>query len=80
MVNDKQRFEIYKIQLDHAEQIEALKEKLRDLVAERDAEIRAVLTKDQQEKLDDVIAKSRESRRKAAEKRGSSVASSKKSE
>ncbi|MCA9248094.1 MAG: hypothetical protein KDA42_13290 [Planctomycetales bacterium] len=80
IVTDEQRIEIYKIQASYVDRVEALKKVLRELVAERDAEVRAVLTAEQQKELDAVIAKAREARKKAAAKLPAAVAASKTAE
>ena len=52
IVDANQRQKIYAIQAEYVKEIDALKKKLIDLEAKRDAEIRAVLTEKQQKELD----------------------------
>ena len=75
LVDDSQRKKIYAIQSKYAEQIETLQEQLKELMLERDAEIRAVLSAEQQKKLDELLSavKSRAmARRRAAAERAES--------
>jgi hypothetical protein len=65
-VDDKQKESIYKIQADYDAQIDKLTAELAALKSKRDAEIRAVLTKDQQKKLDTVIEESKKGKEKPA--------------
>jgi Spy/CpxP family protein refolding chaperone len=68
-VDEKQKAEIYKIQADYEAQIDKLTAELTALKAKRDAEIRAVLTKEQQKKLDAAIEDAKKGKEKpAAEK------------
>ncbi len=55
IVDATQKQKIYAIQASYASQIEALQKQLDDLVAKEKAEIRAVLTADQQKKLDEAV-------------------------
>jgi Spy/CpxP family protein refolding chaperone len=64
-VDDKQRDTIYKIQADYEAQIDKLTAELTALKAKRDAEIRAVLTKEQQKKLDAAIEEAKKGKEKA---------------
>lgn len=66
-VDDKQRETIYKLQADYDTKIDKLEAELADLKAKRDTEIRAVLTKDQQKKLDAAIEEAKKPKAKPAE-------------
>jgi Spy/CpxP family protein refolding chaperone len=71
LVTPGQRARIYKIQDDYESQIEELKKQLREVVAQRDAEVEAVLEPEQRELLTQVKEQSRllrEARAKAAAK------------
>lgn len=65
-VDDKQRAEIYKIQAGYDAQIDKLTTELTALKAKRDAEVRAVLTKDQQKKLDSALEEAKKGKEKPA--------------
>lgn len=65
-VDDKQRETIYKIQADYDAQIDKLTAELAALKSKRDTEIRAVLTKDQQKKLDTAIEEAKKAKAKSA--------------
>ena len=52
MVDKKQREQIYAIQAQHADAIAKLQAELAKLIAQRDAEVRAVLTPEQQQQVD----------------------------
>lgn len=51
IVNETQKEAIYRIQAQYAEQIEALKAQLRDVVKQRDDAIEALLTDEQKQQL-----------------------------
>lgn len=55
-LSEKQRNDIYSIQAKYRDQIEALEKQLADLRAKRDAEIEAVLTPEQKQKLEELKA------------------------
>lgn len=59
VVNDAQRQQIYGIQAAYAARKEALEKELGELTSRRDAEIRAVLTPFQQQKLDGLVTAAR---------------------
>ncbi|MCC7083979.1 MAG: hypothetical protein IT427_03105 [Pirellulales bacterium] len=56
LVDKVQREKIYSIQAKYSEKIEELQEQLKDVLLQRDAEIRAILTDEQQQKLDELLA------------------------
>lgn len=56
LVDQTQRTKIYEIQAKYAEKIEDLQEQLKEVMLQRDAEIRGVLTEEQQKKLDELLA------------------------
>jgi hypothetical protein len=56
VIDDKQREEIYGIQATYAPQIEKLQAQLNAVLGKRNAEIRAVLTPEQQIKVDELTA------------------------
>jgi len=66
VVTPQQRETIYQIQAQYEPQIAELRKQLKALVAKRDAEIRDVLSEEQQKHLDELIA---EAKRKAAQRR-----------
>ena len=69
IVDDAQRDRIYRIQAKYSARIEALQAQLDTLQAERDAEIRAVLTPEQQQQLDTLVTDAKAARaEKAAQK------------
>jgi hypothetical protein len=80
LVDKTQREKIYEIQTKYAEKIEDLQEQLKELMLQRDAEIRAVLTAEQQKKLDELIAtvksKSKAGKKAAAEEKAASESKS----
>src|SRR4051812_18342021 len=55
IVDAGQKQKIYTIQSKYDSQLDALKKQIQDLTAQRDAEIRGVLTADQQKKLDETL-------------------------
>jgi hypothetical protein len=65
-VDDKQKESIYKIQASYEAQIDKLTEELAALKSKRDGEIRAVLTKEQQKKLDTTIDEAKKAKEKPA--------------
>ena len=69
LVTDEQRESIYEIQRRYREKIEPLRKQIEQLIAERNAEIRQVLTPEQQRKLDELLAGSRRSRGRAKARR-----------
>jgi hypothetical protein len=74
IVNEGQRQRIYQIQASYYPKIDALQAEIDALVAQRDAEIRAVLSPEQQQRLDARIAdaqakKAAKAEKKAAEKK-----------
>jgi hypothetical protein len=74
IVNEGQRQRIYQIQASYNPKIEALQTELDALVAQRDNEIRAVLSPEQREQLEARIAdaqakKAAKAEKKAAEKK-----------
>lgn len=72
VVTPQQRVEIYAIQEEYSAQIAELEAQLQELEAQRDAEIRQVLSAEQQEQLDALIAAARERRRSGTTASGSS--------
>ncbi len=66
-VDDKQKESIYKIQASYDAQIDKLTEELAALKTKRDGEIRAVLTKEQQKKLDAAIEEAKKPKEKPAD-------------
>jgi hypothetical protein len=71
IVDERQRQRIYQIQAGYGPKIDALQAELDALMAQRDAEIRAVLTPEQQQRLDARIgeAQAAKAEKKAAEKK-----------
>jgi hypothetical protein len=67
IVDDAQRARIYRIQALYADRIEALQAQLDELVAKRDAEIRDVLSPEQQQQLDAAIDEAQATKAKKAE-------------
>jgi hypothetical protein len=65
-VDDKQKESIYKIQASYDAQIDKLTAELAELKSKRDAEVRAVLTKEQQKKLDAAIEEAKKGKEKPA--------------
>jgi len=63
IVTPDQREQIYKVQSRYQSQIEALRKQLREAVAKRNAEIRELLTPEQQKRLDEIVAKARKAAR-----------------
>jgi hypothetical protein len=61
VVDDAQREEIYKVQAKHQPKIADLRKQLKEAVAKRDAEVRAVLTAEQQKKIDQLTDAAAES-------------------
>lgn len=59
IVDKPQREKIYAIQSKYAEKIAALQDQLKDLTLKRDREIRDVLTSEQQQQLDELLAAAR---------------------
>jgi len=55
-VDKPQREKIYSIQAKYADKIEDLQEQLKDVMLQRDKEIREVLTSEQQKQLDELLA------------------------
>jgi hypothetical protein len=70
-IDDKQRESIYKVQKSYDAQIEKAEAELKAIKDKRDAEIHALLTKDQKKTLETLLeaakAKATESKTKAAE-------------
>ena len=71
VVDKKQRQTIYKIQEEYAPKIAALKAQLAAIVKERNDQIAAVLTPEQQKKVDDLkaAAKAKRQKKESAKKR-----------
>lgn len=65
-VDDKQKESIYKIQASYDAQIDKLTDELAALKSKRDGEIRAILTKEQQKKLDTTIEEAKKAKEKPA--------------
>jgi hypothetical protein len=67
LVDKTQREKIYAIQAKFSEKIEDLQEQLKEVMLQRDAEIREVLTAEQKKRLDEVLsaAKGRRAGKKA---------------
>lgn len=73
VVSGQQREKIYAIQREYAPRIEAIEKQLQELVAERDAKMRGVLTPEQQKQIDELAAQAAERRERArAERRAAS--------
>jgi flagellar basal body-associated protein FliL len=72
VVDDTQRKVIYKIQADYKARIDALQAELDNLIAERDAQIRAVLSPQQAQALDTLVAQANAARAEKAAKRQAS--------
>lgn len=68
LVDKTQRDKIYAIQAKYSEKIEDLQEQLKEVMLQRDAEIREVLTAEQKKKLDEVLsaAKGKRASKKSA--------------
>jgi Spy/CpxP family protein refolding chaperone len=68
LVDKTQRDKIYAIQAKYSEKIEDLQEQLKEVMMQRDAEIREVLTAEQKKKLDEIMsaAKAKRAGKKAA--------------
>lgn len=67
----KQKDEVYSVQKSYHDQIEALRQQIADLESKRDAEVRDVLSEDQQKKVDELVSAAKakaEARRKAKNK------------
>jgi hypothetical protein len=79
VVSEKQRETIYGIQAEYAAKIEVLETQLKTLKAERDKRMAAVLTAEQQKKVEDATAKARTKRAKPVEQAAASKASAIKS-
>ena len=62
VVDDAQRSKIYGIQSDFNARIDALEAQLKELTDQRDAAIRAVLTDEQQKRLDELVEESKSKR------------------
>jgi hypothetical protein len=56
IVDNTQREKIYAIQAKYSEKIEDLQEQLKDVMLQRDAEIREVLTAEQKKKLEELLS------------------------
>ena len=69
VVDEGQRQRIYQIQAGYNPKIEALQAELDALVAQRDAEIRAVLSPEQQRRLDARIAEAQAAKAAKAKKK-----------
>jgi hypothetical protein len=69
VVTEGQRQRIYQIQADYNPKIEALEAEIEALESQRDAEIRAVLSPEQQKRLDARIADAQAKREAKAEKK-----------
>jgi translation initiation factor 2B subunit (eIF-2B alpha/beta/delta family) len=65
VISADQREQIYKIQEKFAPQIKELQDKLQAVRAQRDSALRAVLTPEQQKKLDALVAAAKEKRKQA---------------
>jgi hypothetical protein len=72
VVDDTQRKVIYKIQADYKARIDALQAELDNLIAEREAKIRAVLSPQQAQALDSLTAEANAARAEKAAKRQAS--------
>ena len=64
VVDEKQRQEIYKIQEEYAAKIATLKAQLKAMSKERDEKVLAVLTPEQQKKVDELAAAAKAEREK----------------
>lgn len=62
VVTSEQRTKIYAIQQEYAARIQVLQQQLDDLTSERDAQVREVLTPDQQRLVDELIALAKQQR------------------
>ncbi len=69
VVSLEQRAKIYAIQRRHAPQIKKLQQELRELTKNRNAEVQAVLTAEQREKVAALAAAAKAKRKKAAAER-----------
>ncbi len=71
VVDQKQRETIYKVQEEYAAKIDALKAQLEAITKERDEKVRAVLTPEQQKKVEDIAtaAKAQRERKKSAKEK-----------
>ena len=65
VVSGDQREKIYAIQKQHAPEIDKLRKQLQELIAKRDAEMRNLLTEEQQARVDGLAEEARK-RREAA--------------
>ena len=78
VVDKEQRQTIYKIQEEYAPKIAALKAQLTAMIKERNDEIAAVLTPEQQKKVKDLKAAAKAKRqKKASAKKGAKTADAK---
>jgi hypothetical protein len=68
IVDETQREKIYQIENDYAPKMKDLYAQLKALNDEREQKIRAVLTPDQQKKLDDMLAEAKNRKRGGGEK------------
>jgi hypothetical protein len=68
VVKPEQREQIYKIQEKYQPKLEALKAQLESIIQQRDSEITAVLTPEQQQKIEDAGGKVQKKQPVAAEK------------
>lgn len=75
VVDEEQREKIYRIQQGYQSQIEALQAQLAALREKQDAEIEAILTPDQKEKVKELAAAAKAKRAKAAESKEADGAS-----
>ncbi len=64
VADDAQKAKIYKIEEDYAPRMEALHEQLKQLRAQRDAEVKALLTPEQQKQVKQALAESKVKRGK----------------
>jgi hypothetical protein len=79
VVTEKQRGEIYAIQANYDEQLEALKAQMRAIVDKRDAEIEGLLTTEQKTDLATARTAAESKRKKKADAAKKTVESEKKS-
>jgi hypothetical protein len=68
LVDETQREAIYKIEGEYSPKIKDLYAQLKTLTDERDQKIRAVLTADQQKKLDDMVASAKNGKKRGGDK------------
>lgn len=66
VITKEQRDKIYSIQASYEEQLAALREQLKALVAKRDAEVEAVLTPEQREQVKKIAEEARAERQAQA--------------